>query len=82
LSPKEFHAVIESYLREDAASQPADDTDEGRTRKELVLIDVRNIYETKIGRFQVTSESEDKEIIPVLDPHTRQVLLLHIFRPQ
>jgi hypothetical protein len=73
LSPKEFHAVIESYLKEDAGCLPVDDTDEETKRKELVLIDVRNIYETKIGRFQVTSESKDKEVVPVLDPHTRQV---------
>jgi predicted sulfurtransferase len=33
----------------------------------VVLIDVRNIYETEIGRFQCPSA------VPVLDPKTRKV---------
>ena len=41
---------------------------------ELVVIDVRNIYETEIGKFECPAN------IPVLDPKTRKVirtLLLH-----
>lgn len=40
---------------------------EGAGGKQLVVIDVRNIYETEIGRFQCPAS------VPVLDPRTRKV---------
>ena len=39
----------------------------------LVLLDVRNHYETKIGRFQV-HDSSGMIVKTAIDPTTRQVL--------
>ena len=40
--------------------------------KELVVLDVRNHYETRIGRFQL--RNDDRGILPtIVDPQTRQV---------
>lgn len=41
-------------------------------RKQLVLLDVRNYYETRIGRFQLPNAPG--VVLPtVIDPQTRQV---------
>ena len=48
-----------------------EEEEEEEKRKNLVLIDVRNIYETEIGRFSCPPG------IPVLDPKTRKVRLLN-----
>lgn len=37
----------------------------------LVLLDVRNAYETEIGRFQI--KDGDETLVPVYDPLTRNV---------
>lgn len=58
LTPREFHRVIEEALEADKAD-------------DVVLIDVRNIYETRIGRFDVSKESESKLV--TIDPETRSV---------
>jgi len=45
----------------------------GSGRKDLVLIDVRNVYETEIGRFDCSaSNGSTSRSIPVLDPGTRK----------
>lgn len=58
LTPREFHRVIEEALEADKADS-------------VVLIDVRNIYETRIGRFDIAEESESK--LMTIDPETRSV---------
>lgn len=40
--------------------------------KPMVIIDARNIYETRIGRFDV-SDHENASNVTVLDPRSRQV---------
>lgn len=56
LSPEEFHSVIEEHSKGNA------------NEANVVLVDVRNIYETEIGRFEGGH-------VPVLDPMTRKVTL-------
>jgi predicted sulfurtransferase len=54
LSPEAFHAQLQSVQ-------------EG-TESNVVLVDVRNLYETRIGRFDVPESAVD-----VIDPQTRKV---------
>ncbi|XP_013585590.1 PREDICTED: rhodanese-like domain-containing protein 6 isoform X3 [Brassica oleracea var. oleracea] len=58
LSAAEFHSVLES------AKEQTDESGKSEN-KELVLLDARNLYETRIGKF----ESENVE---TLDPEIRQ----------
>lgn len=62
LSPQAFHNEIEKYIN---AERSGVDVEE----QPLVLLDVRNIYETEIGRFDIS----DKGSVPVVDPQTRKV---------
>ena len=68
LSPKDFHEAI------DRALNPSPSRDEGHaadtTAKKMVIIDARNIYETRIGRFDVSGH-ENAANINILDPKTR-----------
>jgi len=41
-----------------------------KTKNDLVVIDVRNYYETRIGRFQL--KEDDSNVVSVIDPKTRQ----------
>lgn len=59
LSAAEFHSFLQS-----AKEQP-DESGKSENNKELVLLDARNLYETRIGKF----ESENVE---TLDPEIRQ----------
>ena len=58
LTPLRFHDTIAAALEK---SSPDDGS------SDLVLVDVRNVYETAIGRFECPAG------IPVLDPKTRKV---------
>ena len=40
--------------------------------KKMVIIDARNIYETRIGKFDLSSH-ENSANLKVLDPKSRQV---------
>lgn len=73
LSPQQFHDVIASAaarkeqvkngeMSTDTQDSPEQDTERG----DVVLIDVRNIYETEIGKFECPAG------IPVHDPKTRK----------
>lgn len=53
LRPEEFHAEIERWVR--AGNDSSNNTD-GSVEPPLVLLDVRNAYETEIGRFIVHKE--------------------------
>jgi hypothetical protein len=44
---------------------------EEKIKNDLVLIDVRNYYETRIGRFEL--KKDDANVLSVIDPKTRQV---------
>ena len=55
LSPVEFHNILQDAMT-------------NKNEKDIVLIDVRNIYETRIGSFIVPSDHVLK-----LDPFTRKV---------
>lgn len=57
ISPVEFHALLE-------AAQNGMDAPHESANKEVVLLDCRNLYETRIGRFQVANVAQ-------LDPETR-----------
>jgi predicted sulfurtransferase/predicted esterase len=57
ISPAEFHGLLE-------AAQNRMDTSQESTNREVVLLDCRNLYETRIGRFQVAN-------VVQLDPETR-----------
>jgi predicted sulfurtransferase len=70
LSPQQFHDTIANAVARKDKAECIDDTtcgENGPERGELVLIDVRNIYETEIGKFECPAG------IPVLDPKTRKV---------
>lgn len=87
LSPQEFHDVLSSsdfnsamknitgseeydFLSDD---NPATDVvNQQNSCKEVVLLDVRNEYETKIGSFQIR-DSLGNVISAATDPRTRQV---------
>lgn len=43
---------------------------EEKIKNNLVLIDVRNYYETRIGRFEL--KKDDANVLSVIDPKTRQ----------
>lgn len=64
LSPSEFHTAISKALE----GHPDDCED----YKKMVIIDVRNIYETRIGRFDI-SDHDNAANVTVLDPKSRQV---------
>lgn len=55
LKPQEFHAMLDEVA-----------TGEGGATPPLVLLDARNIYETRVGHFKVPGA-------PTLDPRTRQL---------
>ena len=61
LAPEEFHRVIEE------AADPA----LARPGEEVVLVDVRNVYETEIGRFRYQDKSG--RVIEAINPGTRKV---------
>lgn len=65
LSPKEFHKLIESF--ESQNKNKARDQDQGLDQgsNDIVFLDVRNFYETRIGRFE-------SDLLPTIDPLTRQ----------
>ena len=42
----------------------------------LVLLDVRNAYETEIGRFQI--KEGEQTLVPVYDPLTRNVRIIRL----
>lgn len=44
-----------------------------------MLLDVRNAYETEIGRFEITSNDGESVLVPVHDPLTRTVRRLSLF---
>lgn len=69
------YSVAESVSYGNAQGQ-IDDAEKGsRSSKELLVLDVRNYYETRIGRFQLIDN--DGLMVPtIIDPHTRQVLTL------
>lgn len=56
-----------SMLRQNSSDIHALD----KIKNNLVLIDVRNYYETRIGRFQLNKA--DSGVLTVIDPKTRQV---------
>ncbi|XVE63140.1 hypothetical protein DITRI_Ditri06bG0176200 [Diplodiscus trichospermus] len=58
LSASEFHSVLQSAGQLMKNGRPADD-------KQLVLLDARNLYETRIGKFHAPS-------VETLDPGIRQ----------
>ena len=58
-TPVEFHQLLQQ-----ASSASTKTTPENNNSKETVLIDCRNIYETRIGRFEA-------EGVTTLDPTTR-----------
>jgi hypothetical protein len=47
-----------------------DSYNEEKIKNDLVLIDVRNYYETRIGRFEL--KKDDANVLSVIDPKTRQ----------
>jgi predicted sulfurtransferase len=79
LTPEQFHHEIASYLEQysnnSLHSGPSLSPQNLSPQKDssLVLLDVRNAYETEIGRFEITSENGDDVLIPVHDPLTRTV---------
>lgn len=62
LSPLEFHAALERYA---TSSNDTIASNDG-IKNEVVMLDVRNIYETRIGKFDVNGSIE------VIDPLTRK----------
>ena len=87
MSPQEFHDVLSSsnfngVIKDIAGSEkcdflsdnnPATDVvKQQNSCHEVVLLDVRNQYETKIGSFQVR-DSLGNVISAATDPRTRQV---------
>lgn len=87
LSPQEFHDVLSSsdfngamknitgsekcdFLSDD--NPVTDVVNQQNSCKEVVLLDVRNEYETKIGSFQIR-DSLGNVISAATDPRTRQV---------
>lgn len=65
ISPAEFHTLLQ------AAQKPSDTEEQldsmsvsSQDRREVVLLDCRNLYETRIGRFQAPNVTQ-------LDPETR-----------
>jgi hypothetical protein len=59
LKPVEFHAEITNAIN-------------NLDSDEIALIDVRNIYETRIGRFDVSDQVYCNKV-KVFDPRSRQV---------
>ena len=70
LSPRAFHEEIEkecNRLSTERAGGGA--ADSGTGSPPLVILDVRNVYETEIGRFDIS----DRGSVPVIDPKIRKV---------
>ncbi len=75
LTPVEFHQELDKALTNTEATDGTNDTSSGNSSscnnddRDLVLIDVRNIYETRIGAFEVPSGCKR---IQKIDPCTRK----------
>ena len=75
MSSSDRCSTTENYLVAGSLSYgQMDYTHQGsKNGKELVVLDVRNHYETRIGRFQL--KDDNGVLLPtIIDPHTRQVL--------
>ncbi|KAL6846951.1 hypothetical protein ACP4OV_022804 [Aristida adscensionis] len=59
LSAAEFHAVLQSVAKTSL------DADASTKKEEVVVLDARNVYETRIGKFSVPN-------VETLDPEIRQ----------
>lgn len=81
ISPEQFHNEITAYLqnRLKKDDQPYPIPKGSTSCSPLVLLDVRNAYETEIGRFEITSENGDEVLVPVYDPLTRTVCFVPFF---
>jgi hypothetical protein len=86
LSPQEFHDIL-SYSRDrreralltvgtcpgiDVADKESVHLEHVFKEQELILLDVRNYYETRVGRFQLQDHSGEV-VGSAIDPMTRQV---------
>lgn len=71
VSQVDEHDLICSDFRRDK-NQTAADANNHSKEDNLVLLDVRNHYETKIGRFQL-QDSSGMIVKTAIDPTTRQV---------
>jgi predicted sulfurtransferase len=60
VSPTEFHQILQH-----AANSTTDSTESDTKKTEIVLVDCRNLYETRLGSFEA-------EGVTTLDPGTRQ----------
>jgi hypothetical protein len=86
LSPQEFHDILSSNRDNrkntlitadschgiDVANNKSDHLDQEIKEQELILLDVRNYYETRVGRFQLQDNSGET-VGSAIDPRTRQV---------
>jgi predicted sulfurtransferase len=79
LTPQQFHLEIENIVSScddndqisDSHISDGESTTAVTKAPEMVLLDVRNFYESAIGRFVAPSKAEGA--IRVIDPQTRQV---------
>ena len=74
LTPLEFHQELEKAISSNSSSisscsSSSSSITSGHDDRDVVLIDVRNIYETRIGAFQVPPECTK---IQKIDPCTRK----------
>jgi predicted sulfurtransferase len=65
LAPAEFHAQLEAYTM-GGGGQGAEGAEKTKMQPAAVLLDVRNLYESRIGHFQAG------DAVPTLDPQTRK----------
>lgn len=86
VSPREFHGMLEESLRRTTAPGGLSSAEQQQQERPLppVLIDVRNLYETRLGRFVVAApppaaDGAEEEAagpapaaVETLDPMTRQ----------
>ena len=78
MTPQQFHAELENMVSFSEASndvsESGTDNEKGTIAcpSEIILLDVRNSYESAIGRFVAPSGTGG--LISVIDPQTRQVL--------
>jgi predicted sulfurtransferase len=91
LSPHEFHDILSSNrdLRKkalitedscsgiDVANNKRVHLEKVFKEQELILLDVRNYYETRVGRFQLQDNS-GAIVGSAIDPRTRQVRTVRI----